>query len=162
MTVRAANHADAAIIATLWNEMIANSLNTFTNKLKTEAEIRDLITERPGAVWVADRDGTLGGFVTYGPFRAGPGYAATVEHSIVLQSDARRSGTGKRLMEKAMAEAAGQGKHVMMAGISAVNSDAIAFHTSLGFVEVGRLREVGRKNGHWLDLVLMQKTLSPR
>ena len=98
--------------------------------------------------------------MTYGTFRNGPGYAATVEHSIVLAEGARRSGTGRRLMERAMAEAAQQGMHVMVAGISAVNSGAVAFHAALGFVEAGRLREVGRKNDQWLDLILMQKTLT--
>jgi phosphinothricin acetyltransferase len=29
-------------------------------------------------------------------------------------------------------------------------------HRSLGFVEVGRLPEVGRKFDRWLDLVLVQ------
>lgn len=162
MSIRAAKPEDAAAIASIWNGMIAGSLFTFTNQLKTEAEIRALIEARPRAVWLAEADGqgALAGFVTYGTFRNGPGYAATVEHSIVLAEGARRSGTGRRLMERAMAEAAQQGMHVMVAGISAVNSGAVAFHAALGFVEAGRLREVGRKNDQWLDLILMQKTLT--
>ena len=55
-----------------------------------------------------------------------------------------------------------EGVHVLIAGISSANPGAIVFHTALGFAEVGRMPEVGRKQGQWLDLVLMQKILSPQ
>jgi phosphinothricin acetyltransferase len=32
-------------------------------------------------------------------------------------------------------------------------------HRALGFVEAGRLRQVGFKHGRWLDVVLMQAPL---
>ena len=34
-----------------------------------------------------------------------------------------------------------------------------ALHRALGFVEAGRLRQVGFKHGRWLDVVLMQASL---
>ena len=51
------------------------------------------------------------------------------------------------------------GIHVLVAGISGVNTRAIRFHEKLGFEQVGRLPETGCKQGQWLDLVLMQKIL---
>jgi phosphinothricin acetyltransferase len=35
----------------------------------------------------------------------------------------------------------------------------LALHRSLGFVEVGVEREIGRKFGRWLDSVIMQRML---
>jgi L-amino acid N-acyltransferase len=37
----------------------------------------------------------------------------------------------------------------------------LRFHASLRFEEVARFKEVGRKFGRWLDLVFVQKTLTP-
>ncbi|MBV8585307.1 MAG: GNAT family N-acetyltransferase, partial [Verrucomicrobia bacterium] len=48
------------------------------------------------------------------------------------------------------------GKHSMIAGIDAANAASIHLHSQLGFVEVGRLPEVGWKFERWLDLVLLQ------
>ena len=43
--------------------------------------------------------------------------------------------------------------------IDGENPASIGFHERLGFVEVGRLPEIGRKFDRWLDLVLMQRML---
>ncbi|WP_295511873.1 GNAT family N-acetyltransferase [uncultured Sulfitobacter sp.] len=161
MTIRAATQADAAEIAAIWNDMIRNTLFTFTTEEKTETGIAAMILDRPGAVWVAQAEAeAIAGFVTYAQFRSGPGYRTSVEHSIVLGAGARGQGTGRALMDKAIASAAGQGHHVMVAGISAANAGGVAFHTALGFQHVGRMPEIARKGGQWLDLILMQKMLS--
>ncbi len=47
----------------------------------------------------------------------------------------------------------------MIAGIEADNRASIHFHHGFGFVETGRLKEVGWKFDRWLDLVFMQKLL---
>jgi phosphinothricin acetyltransferase len=51
------------------------------------------------------------------------------------------------------------GGHTMFGGVSAANPQGVAFHAAVGYREVARLPEVGRKFGQWLDLVLMQKHL---
>lgn len=49
--------------------------------------------------------------------------------------------------------------HVMVGAIEAGNAASLALHERFGFVRVGEMREVGRKFGRWLDLVLMQRML---
>ena len=158
--IRLAERCDAAAVAGLWNGMIRDSLSTFTTDEKTPQDITALIATRAGAFWVAENAGKVLGFVTYGSFRGGPGYGATVEHSIVLSDAAQGQGLGRGLMTRAVEAAAGEGHHVMVAAISSANPGAVIFHKKLGFAQVGRMPEVGRKHGQWLDLILMQKTLS--
>ena len=46
-----------------------------------------------------------------------------------------------------------------VAGVDAGNVGSYEFHRRLGFTEVARMPEVGRKFDRWLDLVLLQRTI---
>ena len=50
--------------------------------------------------------------------------------------------------------------HVLLGGIAADNEASLRLHAKLGFVETGRMPEVGQKFGRYLDLVFMQKLLT--
>jgi phosphinothricin acetyltransferase len=64
------------------------------------------------------------------------------------------------LLEALVDEARRLGKHVLIAGVAADNNASIRLHLRHGFVETGRMPEVGIKFGRWLDLVFLQKTLA--
>lgn len=159
MTVRQAGPGDATAICAIWNEVIRDTLVTFTTEEKTEAQIAADIAARGPLFQVADLGGSVVGFVTCFPFRAGPGYAYTREHSIQLAPEARGKGLGRALMQAIEAAACAQGVHSLWAGVSGANPDGVRFHARLGYAEIARLPEVGFKNGQWLDLILMQKFL---
>jgi len=154
--VRDATAGDAGWIADIWNAIIMDTLVTFTTAEKSVAQVQEMIATRP-VFCLPER----AGFATYGPFRPGPGYAHTVEHSVYLAPALSGQGLGPALMDHMMAHAETAGHHVMIAGISGANPGAVRFHARLGFEEVARLPEVGRKAGQWLDLILMQKMLNP-
>lgn len=158
--IRAARNTDANAITDLWNWMIRDTLATFTDAPKLHTEVEALIRSRAKAFLVCEDNGRLQGYAHLGPFRAGPGYAATCEHSVVVAPEAQGAGFGTALMRPLMDIAEQQGMHVMVAGISSANPGALRFHGSLGFEQVGYMPEVGRKAGKWLDLVLMQKVLT--
>ena len=67
-------------------------------------------------------------------------------------------GRGKALMLALIDRARGDGIHVMVGVLDADNDASVAFHRKLGFVEVGRMPQVGRKFDRWLDALLMQLT----
>lgn len=161
MIIRPAIVADAAQIAEIWNVMITETLATFTTELKTPKGMAERIAAHgnQSGSFVAATGAQISGFVTYGQFRAGPGYRHSMEHSIVLRQHGRQQGTGRALMAAAEAHAAECGHHTMIAGVSSANPDGVAFHAALGYAHVARIPEVGRKNGQWLDLVVMQKIL---
>jgi phosphinothricin acetyltransferase len=67
---------------------------------------------------------------------------------------------GSALLAALIRHAAAAGVHVMIGGIDGDNVGSIRLHERFGFVEVGRLCQVGRKFERWLDLVLMQRIVS--
>lgn len=159
MIVRPARPEDAAPICAIWNPVIRDTLVTFTTQEKTEAGIAADIAARGPSFVVAEAEGQVQGFATSFPFRSGPGYAFTREHSIILRSAAHGRGVGRALMSALEEAARADGVHSLFAGVSGANPEGLAFHARLGFAEVARLPEVGFKAGRWLDLVLMQKFL---
>lgn len=160
--IRDARAEDAGAIAAIWNPVISETAATFTTALKTPKVLAQDIAARQadGKGWlVAESGGHITGFATYFQFRAGPGYARTMEHTVILSPEARGLGTGRALMTALERHAAGRGVHSLWAGISAENPSGIAFHGAIGFERIAVLPEVGFKFGRWMDLVLMQKFL---
>ncbi len=160
MTIRHAKVEDAAAIAEISNQVIRDTLITFAADERTPDSIATDIEANRDRFLVAELNGKVVGFATYGPFRAGAGYAFCREHTIRVIPDARGHGLGRALMEGLEEIARSEKVHVLIAGISSENPTAIAFHAALGFSEVGRMPQVGRKWDRWLDLVLMQKILA--
>ena len=114
-------------------------------------------------VLVAEAEGGVIGFASYGEFRNAtkwPGYRFTVEHTIHIDGTHQGAGVGGALLEALVERATAAGLHVMIGAIDGENDGSIRFHERHGFVQVARVHEVGFKFGRWLDLVLVQRTLS--
>jgi len=161
--IRDATETDLATILEITNEAIANTTAVWSLTPATLESRRSWMVERQSRgfpVRVATRHGAVIGFSSFGDFRAWEGYAHTVEHSLYVHPGAQGHGAGKMLLQDLITIAQAQGKHVMMAGIESGNTISLALHRRLGFLETGRLPEVGRKFDRWLDLVLMQKILT--
>lgn len=162
MIVRAARAADAPAIAEIWNHYIDGTAATFTTLRKSPEEIVRTIGLRHQegrAFLVVEEAGRILGFATYSQFRGGPGYARTMEHTVILKSGETGSGRGRALMTALEDHARKAGMHSLLAGVSAENSGAVAFHERIGFVKVAVIPEAGRKFGRWMDLILLQKRL---
>ena len=160
MIIRDAAASDADAIAALWAPVIRDTTITFNPVVKSPAEVAAMIAERQEAQgFLVAEDDALLGFATYGPFRGGPGYRHTAEHTIILGPQARGRGVGRALMTALCDHAQGRGIHSLFAGCSAENPGAIAFHEAVGFARVAHLPQVGRKFDRWIDLILLQKML---
>ena len=155
--IRPARPGDAGAIAAIWNHVIRETTQTFTNAEKGTDALAAQIGAQP--FLVADETGEVRGFVTWSQFRTGPGYAFTAEHSVHVAGGERGRGLGRALMAAAEDEARAAGLHSMIAGVAGENTGGAAFHAALGYRQIARLPEVGWKFGRWHDLVLMQKML---
>ena len=111
-------------------------------------------------VLVARQGDEVVGYAYYGPYRPADGYLHTVENSVYVRQDMHGQGIGYQLMVELIERTRAAGYHVMVAGIGGDNAGSIALHSKLGFVELGRMPQVGAKFGDWMDLVLMQLMLN--
>jgi phosphinothricin acetyltransferase len=162
-TIRDATEADVPQILAITNAAIVESTAVWNNTLATLEARGAWMRDRQGRgfpVLVADDGGHVLGFASFGDFRPFEGYLYTVEHSIYVATFAHRRGVGSALLAELVARATTMGKHVIIGGIEAGNHASIALHARAGFVQTGRLPEVGQKFGRWLDLVFMQKMLN--
>jgi phosphinothricin acetyltransferase len=111
-------------------------------------------------VFVAESEGRVVGFSSYGPFRAWAAYKYTVENSVYVAADQRGKGIGKLLITPLIDTAKSNDLHAIIAGIDASNIGSIKLHQSFGFEEVAHFRQVGYKFGRWLDLKFLELLLN--
>jgi phosphinothricin acetyltransferase len=166
METRLARLDDAAAIADIYNHSVVSSTAVFDLRPRTLAEQQEWLTQRSGvhAVIVATEDerpaAPVLGFASLSPYRTRPAYATSVESSVYVHPDHLGLGIGRRLLERLVEVATEHGFHTMIARIADGNEASIALHRAVSFEMVGREREVGRKFGRWLDVVVMQRLLS--
>jgi L-amino acid N-acyltransferase YncA len=149
-------------ILAIFNDVIAHTTAVYREEPVTLEERQTWIQSRKAQgypVLVARAGSAVLGFASFGEFRAWPCYRNTVEHTVHVRADVRGQGIGGGLLEALLPRARGLGTHVMVAGIDGDNTVSLKLHERLGFEEVGRFREVGRKFDGWLDLVFMQRLL---
>ena len=163
MIVRAANpERDGDAILAIVNDAILNTTAWYEYEPWGAARLTSWFEAKRAGRWpllVAEAAGEALGFASFGPFRDRPAYARTVEHSVYVAATARGRGIGRLLLDSVIAEARARELHAMIGGIDAANEGSLAFHRAAGFVEAGRMREVGWKFDRWLDLIFMQKLL---
>lgn len=163
MIIRRAERNDVPAMREIFNDVLRNS-NSIYREDEVSLEERyawfDEKTEHGYPIFGAYENEELIGYAGYGSWRAAQGYRKTVELTIYVDSSYRGNGTGKALMQTIIDQAIADGYHVMIGAIDSANQSSIDFHKKFGFVETARMPEVAFKNGHWLDLVFMQRLLA--
>lgn len=162
LIIRDAVEADLVAIRDIYNHAVEHTTAIWNDVLIDVDNRRawlELRRAKGFPVLVAEVDGRVAGYASYGDWRAFDGYRHTVEHSVYVDKDSRGAGLGKALMLALIDHARASGKHVMIAAIEAGNAASIALHERLGFRLVGIHREVGQKFGRWLDLAAMELML---
>jgi L-amino acid N-acyltransferase YncA len=162
MRTRLAEPRDAEATHAIYNLEVVETTVTFDLVPRSLTEQRAWIAEHSGghpAIVAVDDTGEVRGFASLSPFRPRPAYAPTVEDSVYVHRESRGHGIGELLLRDLLALATDHGFHSVMARIVGGHDTSIALHERCGFEQVGCEREVGRKFGRWLDVVLLQKML---
>lgn len=158
MNIRKANEGDAKTIVEIFNFYSENGFASFFEqkldegfyKMLSESSYNDLF-------FVAETDVAIIGFALLKRFHKAKSYNRTAEITYFLHYDNTHKGYGKIFLDKLVEEAKKIGIDNILAKISSLNPESIAFHKKYGFVECGRFRKVAKKFDTDVDLVWMQK-----
>ncbi len=162
MEVRLAGEGDAEAIRAIYNLEVTTSTVTFDLVPRTVEAQQRWLAARSGAhvaLVAVDDEGVVAGFASLSPYRNRPAYNTSVEDSVYVRRDRQGLGVGKLLLAALLETATASGFHAVMARVVGGHEASIGLHASLGFAIVGTEREVGRKFGRWLDVVVMQRLL---
>ncbi|MDQ3569595.1 MAG: N-acetyltransferase family protein [Actinomycetota bacterium] len=161
LAVRLANPGDAEAIRAIYNREVTGSTVTFDLVPRTIADQRAWLAAHAGAhpAVVAVKEGVILGFGSLSAYRERPAYATTVEDSVYVHHDARGQGVGVAILSELVRLATSHGFHTVVARVVGGHEASIRVHRTCGFQTVGVEKEVGRKFGRWLDVVVMQRLL---
>jgi phosphinothricin acetyltransferase len=163
VTIRDATEADLAPIDAIYNDAILNTVATADwepwPEGKRLAWWREHLAGHLTPVVVAELDGAVAGFAALSLYSQKKGFQFTRENTVYVDPGFHRRGIGRALMAELIERSRAGGLHAILASIEASNEASIEMHRSLGFVHIGREREVVFKFGRWLDSVWMELLL---
>ena len=159
--IRLAAIDDLPAIDAIYNHYVAHATCTWQYEPSPPAERRawfDAHGEKH-PITVAVAGGDIVGFGSLSVYNRREGYRFTVEDTVYVHPERHRRGVGRALLADLVARARALGHHSIVASVSADQPASLALHAAAGFVEVGRMRELGVKFGTWLDCVYLQRML---
>jgi phosphinothricin acetyltransferase len=167
LLTRLATPDDAEAVRAIYNVEVTTSVVTFDLVPRSLDDQRRWLSDRSGAhaVVVAETaptgeaPPTIVGYASLSPYRDRPAYSTSVEDSVYIHRDHQGRGVGKLLLGELLDVATIHGFHTVFARIVDGHGASIGLHQALGFEHLGTEREVGRKFGRWLDVVVMQRLL---
>ena len=161
LRTRLATPADAAAIAAIYNEGIADRIATFETEPRTAeqiaAQLRDKGERFPTVI--AERAGRPVAWAGAGPYRSRPAYSGVAEHSVYVARAARGTGAGRAALDALCQVYAERGFWKLVSRIFPENTASLRLHERCGFRTVGVYHRHGRLDGQWRDCVIVERLL---
>ena len=162
--IRPASAADMAFIAALLRHYVATSDCIYVDDPDVYSVAERLawfagLGERHPVIIATIGDVPIG-YGSIGPYNVRAGYRFTGLHSVYVHPDAHRRGVGSALLGSLVAMATELGYHALVGSVDSEQEGSLALHRKHGFVERGRLPEVGCKGGKWRTVCYMHLKLS--
>lgn len=161
LTVRDARADDAAAIAVIYNQGIADRIATLETEERTPDErVAWLAARGPRhPVLVAERDWVVVGWGSLNPFNPRKAYDFVADFSVYVERAWRGKGVGSALLRALIARAQQLGYHKMVLSAFPWNALGMALYQKHGFRTVGIYKEQGLLDGQWVDTIIMEKIL---
>jgi len=160
MKIRTAELRDLAELLEIYNYEVEHGTATLDIQPRTQAQweawfFAHNIENHP--LIVAEKNGNIAGYASLSAYRQKEAYCSTVELSVYVHPDFRKSGVATKLLEEIL-EMARQDEsiHTVVSVITSENQASVHLHEKFNFSFCGTVREVGMKFGRYLDILQYQ------
>ena len=166
--IRTATADDAAALLAIYSYYVEHTAVTFEYEPPTLEEFRAriLATLPKYPYLVIEQDGDILGFSFAHAFRERPAYDYSVETTIYIRHDVRRSGCGRAIYTALEDALRRMGVTNLYACVGyAETEDAYLtnasprFHERMGYKTCGMFRNCGYKFGSWYSMIWMEKII---
>jgi L-amino acid N-acyltransferase YncA len=106
---------------------------------------------------VAREGGRVLGWVALAPVSDRCAYSGVAEDSVYVASEAQGRGVGRQLLSAVIASAEHAGIWTVQTGIFPENQASVRLHQACGFRLVGVRERLGRLDGRWRDVLLLER-----
>jgi len=162
--IRDAQESDLDAIVAIYNAAIPGRRATADTEPVSVESRRGWFGDRDWArhpVWVAEREGRVVAWLSFGKFYGRPAYAATAELSVYVDPAAQRGGLATELVSAAFARAGSLGLTTFLGFVFAHNERSVALCHKFGFEQWGHLARVAILDGVERDLLILGRRLLP-
>jgi L-amino acid N-acyltransferase YncA len=161
MHARPAQLEDAADMARIYNQGIADRTATFETRPRTASDIRAWF-DGAHPLLVVEQEGAVVAFAATFAYRPRACYAGIAETSVYVDRAFRRHGAGRMALESLIAAAQAAGFWKLLSRIFVENTASRRLVAALGFREVGIYEKHGQLDGVWRDVVIVERLLKPK
>ncbi|MEA4924577.1 MAG: N-acetyltransferase family protein [Syntrophomonadaceae bacterium] len=146
----------------IYSYYVTNTDVSFHTRIPTPEKMRQMVffEDSRYKTFVILAEQQICGYVIITRYKEREAYDITAEISIYLQPEAVRQGIGSLAVNFIEDYARRQGFHVLLAVISGLNEASIKLVAQNGYTKCAHYKEVGRKFGQFLDIVVYQKIIS--
>ncbi|MBB6370172.1 GNAT family N-acetyltransferase [Chryseobacterium shigense] len=108
--------------------------------------------------WVLENESNeIVGWCALKPVSKRECYKGVAEVSIYFENSYQGKGLGSVLLKKLILDSENHGFWTLQASIFPENEASVKFHQKNGFRTVGVRKKIGKLNGQWKDVILMEK-----
>lgn len=160
--MRSASPGDFADIARIYNYFIRETIITFEEVEVSAATMGERVrdVQDAGYEWlVAELDGRVVGYAYANRWKGRCAYRESVELTVYVDVLHPRKGIGSGLYRRLLENLETTDAHAIIGGVALPNEASEALHASLGFERVAHFKEVGFKQGRYIDVAYWELIL---
>jgi phosphinothricin acetyltransferase len=141
-------------------KIYAAGIATGNATFETEPPGRDQFVQtliRDLALVGIDEQGDVVGWIVAHPVSDRCVYSGVVEHSVYVDPAHQGKGVGTSLLAALIDRSEAEGIWTIQSGVFPENTASLELHTRSGFEVVGTRKAIGKHQGRWRDVLLLER-----